>query len=143
MDLSKNSIFILIEGSKDLQTDDFEDIIKVLTEKDYYEHTKEERKAILKHYAAVNAVFRRLPVRDSYKKGDDVNNAIYSCDEKSFLLSLLNTSRQSFLFERIDSHIIAKNIQPRGYEKDYCVINTHAEELLKNHLNRQLEDRDR
>ena len=143
MNLSKKSIFILIEGAHDLQTDKFEDIVKVLTEKDYYDHTKEEKKAIIKQYAAINATLRGLPVRDSYKKGEDVNNTIYSCDEKALVLSLLNTSRQTFLFERIDSHIIAKNIKPKSYEKDYCVINTHAEELLKNHLSRQIEDRDR
>ena len=39
--------------------------------------------------------------------------------------------------------ILMKNVRPRCYESEYCVINTHSKELLKNHLNKQIDDHER
>lgn len=146
MNLGNKNIFILIEGSKDLATDDFKDVVKALISEDYYDQPKEKRKELIKQVATankLNASSYDLEVRDSYKKGEDVSNALYTCDETAYILSLTNTIKGMFLFERIDSHVVAKNIQLKGYEKDYCVINVHSEELLRNYLSRQLDDRDR
>jgi len=146
MNLGNKNKFILIEGSKDFATDDFKDVVRTLISPDYYDQPKERRKELIKQVATankLNASSYDIEVRDSYKKGENIDNAIYTCDEMSYILSLTNTIKGMFLFERIDSHIIAKNIQPKGYEKDYCVINVHAKELLQNYLNREKEDRDR
>lgn len=155
MDLNNKSRFFLLElqNSQDFQTDDYRDLVKQLISKDFYKLSKSERKAEIKKMAQINALFQnkrneergfspRIEVRDTYKKGDDVSNGIYTCDEHAYILSLASTN-VIMIFERADSHTFAKSIMPKGYEKEYCVINTHARELLKNHLNRQIDDPER
>ena len=155
MDINNKNVFFPLEmnNSKDFQTDDYKEIVKKLISPDFYSLPKEERKTKIKQLAQINALFQnkrneklgypeRIEVRDKYNKGDDVSNSIYTCDEKAYILSLASTN-VIMLFERLDSHILAKGIMPKAYEKEYCVVNTHAKDLLKNYLNRQLDDLER
>lgn len=155
MDINNKNVFFLLEmnNSKDFQTDDYKEIVKKLISPDFYSLSKEERKAKIKQLAQINALFQnkrneklgypeRIEVRDKYKKGDDVSNSIYTSDEKAYILSLASTNI-IMLFERLDSHILTKGIMPKTYEKEYCVVNSHAKDLLKNYLNRQLDDLER
>ena len=155
MNLNNKSRFVLLEmqNSQDFQTDDYRDIVKQLISQDFYSLSSNEKKAKIKQMAQINALFQnkrneehgfspRIEVRDTYKKGEDVSNCIYTCDEKAYILSLASTNI-IMLFERADSRVITANVMPKTYEKDYCVINTHAKELLKNHLNRQIDDPER
>jgi hypothetical protein len=155
MDLNNKSRFFLLElqNSQDFQTDDYRELVKQLISQDFYGLSSNEKKVKIKQMAQINALFQnkrneehgfsqRIEVRDTYKKGDDVSNGIYTCDEKAYILSLASTNIV-MIFERADSHVLNKGVMPKGYEKEYCVINTHAKELLKNHLNRQIDDPER
>ena len=155
MDINNKSRFFLLEMSnnQDFQTEDYQELVKKLISEDYYDLSKAERHEKIKNVATANVAFKnlgfqkqgsdeRLEVRDSYSKGDDLSNGIYTCDDKSYILSLASTNI-IMLFERADSNIIMKNVRPRCYEAEYCVINTHAKDLLRNHLNKQLNDRER
>lgn len=142
MNINSNSTFVVLEGNKIFQTNEYREIVKKLISKDFYELPRNERQKEIKKVAAANSAFNDLTIRDSYTKGEDVSRAIYTCDEKAYILSLVN-SNLIWLFERIDSHTFAKGITAASYEKNYCVINTYAEKLLKNHLNREKGEIDR
>lgn len=155
MNLNNKSRFVLLEmqNSQDFQTDNYRDIVKQLISQDFYSLSGNEKREKIKQLAQINALFQnkrneehgfsqKIEVRDTYKKGDDVSDGIYTCDEKAYILSLASTNI-IMLFERVDSRVITANVMAKSYEKEYCVINTHARELLKNHLNRQIDDPER
>lgn len=155
MNLNNKSRFVLLEmqNSQDFQTDNYRDIVKQLISQDFYSLSGNEKREKIKQLAQINALFQnkrneehgfsqKIEVRDTYKKGDDVSDGIYTCDEKAYILSLASTNI-IMLFERVDSRVITTNVMAKSYEKEYCVINTHARELLKNHLNRQIDDPER
>lgn len=155
MNLNNKSRFVLLEmqNSQDFQTDNYRDIVKQLISQDFYSLSGNEKREKIKQLAQINALFQnkrneehgfsqKIEVRDTYKKGDDVSDGIYTCDEKAYILSLASTNI-IMLFERADSRVITANVMAKSYEKEYCVINTHARELLKNHLNRQIDDPER
>ncbi len=155
MDFKNKSVFYLLEmgNNKDFQTDDYKELVKKLICPDFYTLSKEERKEKIKLVATANATFKnlranelgsdeRIEVRDTYSEGEDIKDTIYTCDDRAYILSLA-CNNIIMIFERADSSILMKNVRPRCYESEYCVINTHSKELLKNHLNKQIDDHER
>ena len=147
MNINNNNIFILLEGNNEYATDDYQDIVRKLIAKDYYEQPADKRKKLIKRVAEMNAINQRahgndIVVKDSYKVGDDLSKTLYTCDDKAYILSLVST-KILFLLERIDSEIIAKGVKTEEYEENYHVINVHGEELLKRYLDKKFDDRER
>ena len=155
LDASNETKFVVLDlgNHKTLQTNDYSEIVKKLICEDFYDLSKNERQAKIKNLAEANATFKnlelekngsseRIVVRDSYKRGEDISNAIYTCDEKAYILSLVNTNT-IMLFERVDSHTFMGECSPKNYEIKYCVLNKHINEVLTRHLSKTIDDPER
>ena len=111
---------ILIEGKNEFQTDDLEDIVKVLIDKDYYNLDKESKLEKIRIKALANTL------------GDNDINLITK-DEITYILSLLTTDK-IVLLERKDADVFAKDLNKENFEGNYIVLNRFASKLLDNYI---------
>jgi hypothetical protein len=155
LNASNETKFVVLDmgNHKTLQTDDYSEVVKKLICENFYDLSKADRKAKIKNLAEANVTFKnlelekngsseRLKVRDTYNRGEDISNTIYTCDEKAYILSLVNTNT-IMLFERVDSHSFMGDTSPKNYEIKYCVLNKHISEVLPKHLSKTIDEPER
>ena len=57
MNINSNSTFVVLEGNKIFQTNEYREIVKKLISKDFYELPRNERQKEIKKVAAANSAF--------------------------------------------------------------------------------------
>ena len=111
---------ILIEGKNEFQTDNLEDIVKVLIDKDYYNLDEESKLEKIRIKALANTI-----------GSSDIK--LETKDEISYILSLL-TKDKIVLLERKDADVFAKGLDKENFEGNYIVLNRFASKLLNNYI---------
>ena len=114
---------IIIEGKNEFQTDNLEDIVKVLIDRNYYELDQEKKLEKIRIKALANTL------------GNSEKQSIITKDEITYILSLLNTNKVTLL-ERKDANIFTKDLDKTNIKGNYIIINKFAKELLDNYINK-------
>ncbi len=112
---------IIIENDKEVQCDNFEDMVKVLIDKEFYDLKDEERKKKLKILALAN----KFEENEEYVLENEV----------TYILSLL-INYKIILLERKESNILTKDLDKSNLNGNYIIVNKFAKCLLKKYMNK-------
>ena len=127
---------IVIERTNHKGYESVESIIKDFVCDNYYEMTDEEKKKQLSLKAAANTMVSRTEVKETYDK-----DAFIIKDEVTYLLSLAKFNR-ILLLERMDANILCRGLDKTGYSENYVVVNKFADQLIKEHIGKDIEVED-
>ena len=121
---------IIIENEDEFQSDNLEDIIKVLIDEKYYELPENEKKQKIKIKAIANTLGTKIDIVEDSK---DIDGKFIIKDEITYLLSLLIINK-IMLLERKDAQVFTKEINTEDFKDNYIIINSFAKDLLKKYL---------
>ena len=121
---------IIIENEDEFQSDNLEDIIKVLIDEKYYELPENEKKQKIKIKAIANTLGTKIDIVEDSK---DIDGKFIIKDEITYLLSLLIINK-IMLLERKDAQVFTKEINTEDFKDNYIIINNNAKDLLKKYL---------
>ena len=126
---------IIIEGKNEYQSDELQDIVKMLIDDNYYNMTQEEKINIMRIRAKANClnINKKSVDIDEIEEDTNLNDKFVVGNEIIYILSLL-TTYNVVLLERIDSDIFTKDIDKSKIEDNYIIVNKFAEEILEKML---------
>lgn len=123
---------IFIENEKSYQFDNLEQLVEFLMGDGYGNLSTEEKLNSMKLNALAKCVNTGLEVVE-FSDGIDLKNKFIIHDEKTYILSLLLTKRATLL-EKITSNIFTSKLDKTNISENYIIVNTFAEELLKEYF---------
>lgn len=117
--------YIIIEGDNDYKCNSFQEVVRKLINKDYYELSDKEKKEAIKRKATANMIGNNCLAKI------DLSDFMLE-DEITYILSLLKMER-IYLLEHRDKRELTIGIDLPKDAKNYVVVNSYAKELLKNY----------
>ena len=116
--------YIIIEGKNDYKCNSIEDVVRKLVDQNYYELSEIEKKEAIKRKATANILGKNLYSKENYLSDFILDNEI------TYILSLLKMEI-IYLLEHRDKRELTLGIDLPEDAKNYVVVNSYSEELLK------------
>ena len=122
--------YIIIEGKNDYKCNRIEDVVRKLVDQNYYELSEIEKKEAIKRKATANILGKNLYSKENYLSDFILDNEI------TYILSLLKMEI-IYLLEHRDKRELTLGIDLPNDSKNYVIVNSYAQELLKNIKNKK------
>jgi len=122
--------YIIIEGKNDYKCNSIEDVVRKLVDQNYYELSEIEKKEAIKRKATANILGKNLYSKENYLSDFILDNEI------TYILSLLKMEI-IYLLEHRDKRELTLGIDLPNDSKNYVIVNSYAQELLKNIKNKK------
>ena len=122
--------YIIIEGKNDYKCNSIEDVVRKLVDQNYYELSEIEKKEAIRRKATANALGKTLHSKENYLSDFILDNEI------TYILSLLKMEI-IYLLEHRDKRELTLGIDLPNDSKNYVIVNSYAQELLKNIKNKK------
>ena len=128
---------IVIEGKEKYQYKDFESLIENFINKNYFTMSEDERKIELEKKTIANTWQDNIKIINFNKYPIDFDeNGFIIYDEITYILSMLKFNKL-ILLEKTEANIFGKYINKDGFEDNYIIINSFANDILKKYLQKQ------